>query len=117
MPARDRLPTVLIVDDDRRVADSLVFVLQNSSFQGFASYSAQYALSTADRQQPDVAIIEVRLPDLDGVRLARRIQVLSPRTEILLMSACPDVCGGKTCEFEVLAKPIAPDKLIAKLGR
>ena len=115
MPVRDRLPTVLIVDDYRRVADSLVVALQNNRFQACASYSAQDALSTADRQQPEVAIIEVRLPDLDGVRLARRIQVLSPRTDILLMSARPDICGVETCEFEVLAKPMAPDELIAKL--
>ena len=117
MPERDRLPTALIVDDDRIVADSLVLVLQNNGFQASASYSAQEALSTADRQQPQVAIIEVLLPDLDGIRLARRIQVLSPRTHILLMSGCPDAARlVETCEFEVLAKPMSPDKLIAKLG-
>jgi len=116
MPERDRLPTALIVDDDRIVADSLVLVLQNNGFQASASYSAQEALSTADRQQPQVAIIEARLPDLDGVRLARRIQVLSPQTEILLMSACPDAAElVETCEFEVLAKPIALEKLMAKM--
>ena len=117
MPERDRLPAVLIVDDDRIAADSLVLVLQNNGFQASASYSAQHALSTADRQQTDVAVIEVVLPDLDGIRLARRIQVLSPRTHILLMSGCPEAARlVKTCEFEVLAKPMAPDKLIAKLG-
>ncbi|MGB9106513.1 MAG: response regulator [Terriglobales bacterium] len=117
MPERDWLPKVLIVDDDRIVADSLVLVLQNNGFQASASYSAQHALSTADLQQPDVTVIEVVLPDLDGLRLARRIQVLSPRTHILLMSGHPDAAGlVETCEFEVLAKPMAPDKLIAKLG-
>jgi DNA-binding response OmpR family regulator len=107
---------VLIVDDDRIAADSLVLVLQNNGFQASARYSAQHALSTADRQQTDVAVIEVVLPDLDGIRLARRIQVLSPRTHILLMSGCPEAARlVETCEFEVLAKPMAPDKLIAKL--
>ena len=116
MPERDRLATVLIVDDDRIVADSLVLVLQKNGFQASASYSAQEALSTADRQQPQVAIIEARLPDLDGIRLARRIQVLSPRTHILLMSGYSDAAGlVETCEFEVLDKPMAPDKLMAKL--
>ena len=89
MPERDRLPAVLIVDDDRIVADTLVLLLQNNGFQASASYSAQHALSTADLQQPDVAVIEVVLPDLDGIRLARRIQVLSPRTHILLMVWLP----------------------------
>jgi DNA-binding response OmpR family regulator len=116
MPERDRLTKALIVDDDRIVADSLVLVLQENSFQAAASYSAQAALSAADLQQPDVAIIEVVLPDLDGVRLARRIQVLSPRTHILLMSGCPDAAGPlDTCEFEVLAKPMPPGKVVAKL--
>ncbi|MGA2000673.1 MAG: response regulator [Terriglobales bacterium] len=116
MPERDRLPAVLIVDDNRSVADSLVLVLQNNGFQASASYSAQEALSTADRQQPDVAVIEVVLPDLDGIRLARRIQVLSSRTHILLMSGCPDAARlVETCEFEVLAKPIALEKLMAKM--
>ena len=93
MPERDRLPAALIVDDNRSVADSLVLVLQNNGFQASASYSAQEALSTADRQQPQVAIIEASLPDLDGIRLARRIQVLSPRTHILLMSGYSDAAG------------------------
>ena len=118
MPERDRLPAVLIVDDDRIVADTLVLLLQNNGFQASASYSAQHALSTADLQQPDVAVIEVVLPDLDGIRLARRIQVLSPRTHILLMSGCPDAARlVETCEFEVLAKPMVPDGLIEKLGK
>ncbi|MBZ5566371.1 MAG: response regulator [Acidobacteriia bacterium] len=116
MPERDRLPTVLIVDDDRSVADALVLLLQKSGFQASARYSAQDALNIADLQQPDVVVIEVVLPDLDGVRLARRIQVLSPRTQILLMSGCLDAAGlVEASEFEVLAKPLAPDEVVAKL--
>jgi two-component system OmpR family response regulator len=116
MPQRDRLPTLLVVDSDRITADGLVHVLQENSFQACACYSAQSALSAADLQQPDLAIIEVVLPDLDGVHLARRIQLLSPRTQILLMCGCPEAAGPlDTCEFEVVIKPISPSEVVAKL--
>ena len=114
MPQGNRLPSVLIVDDDQVAANRLALLLSSNGFRASALYSAHDALIAADLEQPDGAILEVDLPDLDGVRLARRIQVLSPSIIILLMSSRLDATGTQACEFEVLAK-MPPDKIIARL--
>ena len=71
-PTRPR--RVLVVDDSADAADSLALLLELEGHQVATTYSASAALEAAERLQPDVAFIDIGLPQMDGYEVARRLR-------------------------------------------
>jgi PAS domain S-box-containing protein len=65
---------VLVVDDSTDAADSLAMLLEIEGHQVSTAYSAAAALETAERLQPDIAFIDIGLPQMDGYEVARRLR-------------------------------------------
>ena len=65
---------VLVVDDSADAADSLAMLLELEGHQVATAYSAAAALETAERLQPEVAFIDIGLPQMDGYEVARRLR-------------------------------------------
>ncbi|HVS12515.1 MAG TPA: response regulator, partial [Thermoanaerobaculia bacterium] len=65
---------VLVVDDQRELADGLVELLALSGYETAAAYGGLEALDLARRQPPDVILLDLDLPDLDGYAVAREIR-------------------------------------------
>ena len=82
--------TVLIVDDERLVADTLALVLKRRGWQAVTAYSAMEALRRVQEFQPAAAILDVVLPDFNGIELAAQIQHRLPGCQILLLSGQPE---------------------------
>src|SRR6266568_3056601 len=114
-------PKVLVVDDERVIADTLAMILNQSGFQARAVYSGENALEMASTFEPDMLIADVIMADLNGIDAAIQIRALLPRVKILLFSgqaATADLlekARGQGYEFEILAKPVHPQDLF--LGR
>ena len=64
---------VLVVDDSTDAADSLAMLLELEGHEVATAYSASAALETAERLQPEVAFIDIGLPQMDGYEVARRL--------------------------------------------
>jgi CheY-like chemotaxis protein len=107
---------VLVVDDDRDTADSYCVLLSLWGHRPFAAYDAASALSAARQQQPHVALLDVALPAVNGLELARRLRA-EPGLDVLLVA----VTGYGTAEDRArcaaagfdhhLLKPVEPDAL------
>ena len=65
---------VLLVDDDRDVADSLAEVLRLLDYEVRVAYSGEEALDVAGRYRPDVVILDVNMPGMNGLQAARRLK-------------------------------------------
>jgi PAS domain S-box-containing protein len=65
---------VLVVDDSSDAADSLAMLLELEGHEVATAYSAAAALETAERLQPDIAFIDIGLPQMDGYEVARRLR-------------------------------------------
>lgn len=107
---------VLIVDDDHSVADTIALVLTRRGIEAVATYDVHTALQLAANDRPDCAVVDVLLPEMDGVELARHIRERSPRTRILLLTGDPNIAdqlSGRN--HEVLAKPLEPQDLIDRI--
>ncbi len=114
-------PKVLVVDDERVIADTLAMILNQSGFEARAVYSGERAVELASTFAPNMLITDVIMADLNGIDAAIMIRALLPSIKILLFSgqaATADLlekARAKGYEFEILAKPVHPQDLLTRL--
>jgi CheY-like chemotaxis protein len=115
------LPKILIVDDEKRIADTLSEILEMSGFHVATAYDGWGALEVAARFHPDYLLSDVLMPRMNGVDLAIAMRKMYPDARILLFSGQAGIseillAGQRQgFEFELIAKPIHPLKLIEHL--
>jgi DNA-binding NarL/FixJ family response regulator len=88
-PAEPLVHSVMIVDDHPVVAHGIERMLDHTNdFRSVAScYSGVEAVDLARRLQPDIAIVDVRLGDMDGVEVCRRLLAEIPRIRVVMLTA------------------------------
>lgn len=79
--------TVLIVDDDRRMALTLADILELSGYRAMQAFSAKEAVDAMAREKPDCVLTDVRMPGMNGVELFREIRKTHADLPIVLMTA------------------------------
>lgn len=77
---------ILIVDDDRLVADTLALIFAKSGFQALASYSADEALDSARTFAPDLLLCDISMPGRDGLALVCDITRELPSCRIIVLT-------------------------------
>lgn len=119
----ESLVRVLVVDDDRRIADTTAEVLKLAGFEVQAAYAGDSALQIAASFRPDCLLSDVVMTGMNGVELATAIRRQYPETRIVLMSGQAgiseilDAAEEQGFEFQVLGKPIHPRNLIQELRK
>jgi CheY-like chemotaxis protein len=112
---------VLVVDDERLIADTLSAILADHGFSAVAAYSGEEAIRAARTQQPDIVISDVLMPKMTGVELGIRLRSEVPQARVILFSgqaATSELMRKAQADghtFELFPKPIHPEELIAKL--
>lgn len=112
---------VQIVDDERALTDSLVLILRQRGILAMGSYSGQTGLEDALSWRPNVALIDVLLPDASGIEIAVALRQQLPACRVLLMSGqatTADLLDDSQAQgdrFEVLPKPLSPEDLLARI--
>src|SRR5579864_9093784 len=79
-------PKVLVVDDERVIADTLAIILNKAGFDASAIYTGSGAVESARKNRPDLVISDVFMPDMNGVEAAIQIRQMLPGCKILLFS-------------------------------
>jgi CheY-like chemotaxis protein len=121
MTGNKKKPKVLVVDDERVIADTLAIILNQHGYDASAVYTGNGAVERARSFSPDLIISDVIMPDMNGIEAAIRIRQFLPSCKILLFSgqaATADLLENARAqghEFEILAKPVHPQDLLAKL--
>ncbi len=116
-------PSILVVDDEVILADSVAEILNISGFCAFSAYNASTALQITEGLRPDFLLSDVMMPGMNGVDLAIRVRRMLPETEILLFSGQAgvadllEVAREQGYAFELLEKPMHPVRLIERLRR
>ena len=110
---------ILVVDDEPEVVSFLQRGLIYEGYTVDTAYDGQTALAIARDQPPDLVILDVMLPDIDGLEVCRRLRAASPDLPILMLTAkdaVPDrVAGLDAGADDYLVKPFAFDELMARI--
>jgi CheY-like chemotaxis protein len=113
---------VLIVDDNRDGADTLAALLDSEGFEVRVAYDGQLALALAQQFHPDVFIIDLVMPNMDGFQLARRLRATPEFARALLialtgLSAQRNLDEASKAQFdEYVHKPPKMSTLLAILS-
>lgn len=119
--AKDTAGTVLVVDDERLIADTLSAILTEHGFVAFKAYSGEEGVRLAQAVRPDIILSDVLMPRMSGIQMAIQVKQALPLTRIVLLSgqAATAELMRQAAEaghnFELLAKPIHPEELVMRL--
>ena len=114
-------PAVLVVDDDPAVSTTLMWVLQQNGYESIVAHTQAEALQNCAKLTPDLALIEMNLPDGLGTEAARELHRRLPGCKLLLMSSDPE--AGETFRqaqaaglaSDLIPKPIAVEELLQRV--
>jgi CheY-like chemotaxis protein/MinD-like ATPase involved in chromosome partitioning or flagellar assembly len=113
--------TILVVDDDLQTVKLISLLLQRKGYRILPATSGAQALAKAETEQPDLIILDVMMPDMDGLEVCRRLRA-NPRTSAIpiLMFTAKTAVGDKIAGFQAgaddyLTKPVHPAELISRV--
>ena len=114
-------PKVLVADDERVIADTLVMILNQSGFDARAAYSGENALELASTFEPEMLIFDVIMDGMNGIDAAICIREILPAIKVLLFSGQAatadllDKARTQGYEFDILTKPVHPQDLLSRM--
>ena len=110
---------ILVVDDDPRITDLLRRVLAYEGYSTAIAASGTEALNRTLERPPDLIVLDIMLPGLDGLEVAQRLRAAGDQVPILMLTArdmvADRVKGLETGADDYLVKPFAPDELVARV--
>ncbi|WP_437923287.1 response regulator [Sorangium sp. So ce291] len=109
---------ILVVDDEARIREVLLYALQKEGYTVTAVADGRAAIEAAGAGKVDLVVLDVMLPELDGLEVCRRLRAGS-RTPILFLSARADevdrIVGLELGGDDYLTKPFSPRELVARV--
>jgi FixJ family two-component response regulator len=114
-------PIVFVVDDDISVRESLELLIESEGWRPETFVSAQEFLARPRNLVPSCLVLDVSLPDLNGLDLQKRVAVERPDMPIIFITGCGDVAMSvqamKAGAIEFLTKPVGDEVLLEAIGR
>ncbi len=107
----------LIVDDDRVLADVLAFTLRREGFQVVQAFDGEAALQRWKQENPDLVVLDVNLPRLDGFAVCRQIREAGDTPIVLLTVRGEEddiIYGLEAGADDYITKPFSPRQLVAR---
>lgn len=109
---------ILLVDDDPGLRDLVGLALERAGFRVVTASDGQIALTHAARETPDLIVLDIGLPELDGFEVCRRIRTRS-EVPILFLTARDDeidlILGLEMGADDYVTKPFSPRELVARV--
>ncbi len=111
------MPTVLVVDDNEKIVDVLAEYLRADGFTPVVATDGLQAVAAVERSRPDLALLDIMLPGIDGLELTRRFQALG--IPVILVTARADevdrLVGLELGADDYVTKPFSPREVVARV--
>jgi len=112
---------VLVIDDDPSICKTVGLLLEDNGYSPRSFTSPDEAIKTAEQESYQVALIDLRMPAMDGVEVIEKLKQIDERMSCIVMTAYPDLDSATetmrqgTCDY--IAKPFKQEELIAAIDR
>lgn len=116
-------PFIVVVDDEKRIADTLALILDSKGYSAEAAHDGESALEICRRRVPDLVLSDVVMPGMNGIELAIAVSQQFRDCYILLFSGQADTAAiledakRRGYNFELLAKPLHPEELLTRIRK
>ena len=112
-------PDVLVVDDDPIVCDVLLRYLARAGLTAEAAGDGASAVAAFDARRPRLVVLDLMLPQIDGIEVFRRIRELEPRSAVIMLTArgqqTERIAGLESGADDYVAKPFSPREVVARV--
>lgn len=110
---------ILIVDDEADIANSIQYVLNQEGFATVLAHDGVKAIQVVESEKPDLIILDLMMPGLDGYEVCRRVRSQDRKTPILMLTArtseIDTVVGLELGANDYIAKPVRLRELVARV--
>ena len=114
-----RMPRILVVDDEPSILETVGGVLRDEGYEIDTASTARSAMSTAIASRPDMMVLDVMLPDFDGLEIARRLRADGHAVAILFLTARDTVedrvHGLRIGGDDYMTKPFSLEELVERV--
>ena len=111
-------PRVLVVEDEERIAGILLDYLKQSGFETDASYSGDGVVESVKENPPDILLLDLMLPGVDGLTICREVRKFS-ELPIIMVTARVDeldrLLGLELGADDYICKPFSPREVVARV--
>ena len=108
----------LVVDDERPLVEIVSTYLRRGGFEVLAAYDGERAVELARSEDPDVIVLDLMLPGIDGIEACRRIRTFSDAYVVMLTAKAEEaekIVGLSTGADDYVTKPFSPGELVARI--
>jgi len=113
---KDEKKRILVIDDDKSILRAFTRILQKSGYEVDAAETGKEAIEKAETGRYDLALVDVRLPDMDGTDLLCRMQKTMCDAVKIMITGFPSLENGVKALDEgadaYLVKPVKPEELL-----
>lgn len=109
---------ILVVDDEKKIVTLVRAYLEHDGYQVVEAYDGKQALAVFQREKPDLIILDIMLPELDGIEVCRQIRRSSDVPIIMLTAKDEDtdkIVGLELGADDYITKPFSPRELMARI--
>lgn len=110
--------TILVADDDAHIRDVVCFALTKAGYKTVEAENGRQALDRVQSSPPDLLILDILMPELDGTEVCRQLQAIS-QVPIIFLSSQDDeidkIVGLELGADDYIAKPFSPRELVARV--
>lgn len=115
-PQERNMPNLLIIEDDAAFCQMLQKFLTKRGYDVETSFTAPDAKEKFEKNNFDLILTDLRLPDYDGIQLLGDIKSVNPKTQVILMTGYAEVVSAvnamKKGAFDYISKPFTPDEIV-----
>ncbi len=117
---KESLPSILLVDDDEVLRERLAQAMRDRGYEVRTAGSGEEALREAARDSPEMAVLDLKMPGMNGIELLRGLRQHDPATRVLMLTGYGSIATAveavKEGAIGYLPKPADADEILAELN-
>jgi DNA-binding response OmpR family regulator len=110
---------LLVVDDEQDICDFVKNFLGKRGFNVLSANDGEEAVAAAEKEKPDIILMDIRMPKLDGMGALKKIKEIDPSREVIMVTCVDDLEKMEEAKrlgaYDYITKPLVLDELARKV--